>query len=197
MKNSLDSIIIEAEARENAVFSGTPVSRRKFILKPAMIFVIFVVISIFSFTGTLFASQDSLPGETLYPLKRSFEEFKLNIYPENLKGGLHLRFLKNRIDEAEIILAMQNNIDPLLVEELISEIDRQYGSCIQYGCIDPDSEDDILESINSVKNRYQNRFKEDSGINSNGTNKDTEQNNNNRDNNMNQKQGKNSRGNGN
>ena len=93
-----------------------------------MIFLAFIVISVFSFSGTLFASQDSLPGETLYPLKRSFEEFRLNIYPEDFKGGLHLKFLNNRIEEAEILLDMENGTDPAFIEELISEMERQYQS---------------------------------------------------------------------
>jgi hypothetical protein len=158
-KNSLESIISRAGSRDaSEKIAPAALSPGRLILRPAMIFMAFIVISVFSFAGTLFASQESMPGETLYPLKRSFEQFQLNIYPESMKGGLHLRFLGNRINEAEILLAAENGIDPSLIEGLIAEIDRQYRSCSQYDCMDAVHEDDILDSIDSIKNRYRSRY---------------------------------------
>jgi hypothetical protein len=171
-KNSLDSIIAIAKARE--VSEADPTVRippRRLLLRPAMIFIIFIVISVFSFSGTLFASQESMPGETLYPLKRSFESFQLAIYPEGMKGDLHLKFLGNRISEAEILLDAGDEADPLLIEELISDMDRQHRACNQYNCIDPVNEDDIQDSINSIRNRYHKRFGKDSSTGQEGTNK--------------------------
>jgi hypothetical protein len=164
---SLDSIISRAESEEaSEAIAPLPVSPGRLILRPAIIFIAFIVISVFSFTGALFASQESIPGETLYPLKRSFEQFQLNIYPESMKGGLHLRFLGNRIEEAEILLAAENGADLLLIEELISDVDRHYQSCSQYDCIGPGYEDDILDSINSIKNRYRNMYGKETGSDS-------------------------------
>ena len=158
-KHSLESVISRAGSRDaSEKITPAALSLRRLILRPAMIFMAFIVISVFSFAGTLFASQDSIPGETLYPLKRSFEQFQLNIYPESMKGGLHLRFLGNRINEAEILLAAENDIDPSLIDELIVEMDRQYRSCSQYDCMDAVHEDDILDSIDSIKNRYRSRY---------------------------------------
>ena len=163
-KNSLESIISRAGSRDAPEkIAPAEVSPGRLILRPAMIFMAFIVISVFSFAGTLFASQESMPGETLYPLKRSFEQFQLNIYPESLKGGLHLRFLGNRIQEAEILLAAENDIDPSLIDELIVEMDRQYWSCSQYDCMDAVHEDDILDSIDSIKNRYRSRYGKEAG----------------------------------
>jgi len=179
-KNSLDSIISMAKARDvSEASSGIRFSPKRLLLKPAMIFIAFVVISVFSFAGTLFASQESVPGETLYPLKRSFENFQLIVYPEGMKGGLHLKFLGNRIEEAEVLLDSDDAVDPLLIEELISEMDRQYQSCNQYNCLGPDHEDDILDSMNSVKNRYRNRFGEGTGFSNNKSEGGTAQNGNN------------------
>jgi hypothetical protein len=158
-KNGLESIIYRAESLDaSEKIAPAAVPLRKLILRPAMIFMAFIIISVFSFAGTLFASQESIPGETLYPLKRSFEQFQLNIYPEGMKAGLHLRFLGNRIDEAEILLEEENEADPSLIEGLIAEMDSQYRSCSQYDCLDPAHEDDILDSINSIKNRYRSRY---------------------------------------
>ena len=204
-KNSLDSIIARAESRGGLEASRAyepSIPRRRLLLKPAMVFTALIILSLFSFAGTLFASQDSLPGETLYPLKRSFEEFRILIYPEGLKGGLHLRFLNNRLEEAEILLAMDDGIDPEIMEDLISEMERQYKSCKQYNSISPDSEEELLESIDSVKSRYRNRFGKDinngsgvqEGTEKNG--KDNTRGTDSRDNNQNDKGKGDSRGNG-
>ena len=160
-ENSLDLIINRAEKQKRAAgvkpgHSTTPV--RRLILRPAMIFLIIFMLTVFSFSGTLLASQESVPGEALYPLKRSFEDFRLNIYPENLKDGLHLQFLNNRISEADMLLEEENIDDAILLEGLITEIDKQYQMCKQYNCINSGNENILLDSIDSVKNRYHKRY---------------------------------------
>jgi len=160
-ENSLDLIIKRAKKRERIAgirptHSTTPI--RRSILRPAMIFLIIFMLTVFSFSGTLFASQESIPGEALYPLKRSFESFRLNIYPENLKDSLHLQFLNNRINEADTLLEEENDDNVILLEELIIDIDKQYQMCKQYDCINSRNENALLDSIDSVKNRYQKRY---------------------------------------
>ncbi len=160
-ENSLDLIISRTERRERIArakqgHSTTPV--RRLILRPAMIFLLIFMLTVFSFSGTLFASQKSIPGEALYPLKRSFENFRLNIYPENLKDSLHLQFLNNRITEADTLLEEENSNDAILLEKLIIDIDKQYQTCKQYSCINSGNENVFLDSIDSVKNRYQKKY---------------------------------------
>jgi len=160
-ENSLDLIISRAKKRGKItgikpVHSAVPV--RRLVLRPAMIFLLIFMLTVFSFSGTLFASQESIPGEALYPLKRSFENFRLNIYPENLKDGLHLQFLNTRISEADALLEEENNDDAILLEELIIDIDKQYQACKQYNCINSGNENILLDSIDSVKNRYQKKY---------------------------------------
>lgn len=175
-ENSLESIISRADKYERTIAVKTQrniISSRKLILRPAMIFIVFIILSVFSFAGTLFASQDSLPGETLYPLKRSFEDFRVNVYPESFKGNLHLNLLNNRINEAITLLDSENEIDPSLIEELISEMDRHYRMCRNYDCIGSSEEDDYFNLIDNVKTRYHNRYgmgREDSGQGHNGKN---------------------------
>ncbi len=86
-----------------------------------MIFLVFLVLSVFSFSGTLFASQETVPGQVLYPLKKSFESFKLIVYPENQKDDLHFQFLNNRIDEADILLESDGSGADSLMDDLIIE----------------------------------------------------------------------------
>jgi hypothetical protein len=178
-QNSLESIIARAEKHEKTeATQRMMLPSRRLILRPAMIFLVFIILSVFSFAGTLFASQDSLPGETLYPLKRSFEDFRLNVYPDSSKGDLHLKFLNNRIHEANLLLDSENEVDPLLVEDLISEMDKHYQICRNYSCIGSSEEGEFLNLIDRVKTRYQNRYsmeKEDTeqgkhGMNSRGMN---------------------------
>lgn len=171
-KNSLEKIIIEAEKQKKDLKirasskegQRTCLPSKRAVLRPAIIFIIFLVLATFSFAGTLFASQDSIPGQTLYPLKRSFEDFKLNIYPENMKDELHFKFLNNRIDEANILLESEDTDIEAWIENLISEIDKGYQMCKQYRCFISHNEDEILDSIDKVKNRHKDRHGKDSGM---------------------------------
>ena len=131
---------------------------KRLLLKPAMIFLVFLVLAIFSFTGTLFASQDTVPGQVLYPLKRSFEDLKLSVYPESKKDSLHFQFLNNRIDEANTILGSDDHSAGTLVEGLIGEIENEYRMCKQYNCFSTGDEDRVLGSIENIKNRYRYRY---------------------------------------
>ena len=167
-ENSFDKIYDKArkEARderlpENNVESVSPTipARRKFaIFKPAIIFVIFLVIAIFSFSGTIYASQDSVPGQTLYPVKRSFEDFKLIIYPESRKGALHFQYLNNRLSEANILIESDEEGLMALIEDLLLEIDNEYNQCHQYRCFMYENEENMLNQIGDIKNRYHNKF---------------------------------------
>jgi hypothetical protein len=165
-EKSLDLIIEKAEKLQKSHEKESnknfiPVRRK--ILRPAIIFMVFFLIAVFSISGTLFASQNSIPGETLYPVKISFENFRLNIYPENLRDELHLKFLNNRIEEANSLLEYDNGESRLLIEDLIIEIDRRYQLCSNRNYLDPSNCDELVGSIESIKKQYQKRFGQDPG----------------------------------
>ena len=167
-KNSLEQIIGEAKRRERissekaasvaAMKRNKPTAKKRLLLRPAMIFLVFLILTTFSFAGTLFASQETVPGQVLYPVKRSFEDFKLIVYPESKKDGLHFQFLNNRIDEANTLLESGDPDTGIFVEDLIEEIDKEYNMCRQYNCFSTRDEDGILNSINNIKNRYGYRY---------------------------------------
>ncbi len=167
-KNSLDQIIGEAKRRERissekatsaaAMKRNISTTKKRLILRPAMIFLVFLMLTTFSFAGTLFASQETVPGQVLYPLKRSFEDFKLIVYPENKKDGLHFQFLNNRIYEANTLLESDDPDTGIFVGDLIDEIDEEYYTCRQYNCFSTRDEDRILDSINNIKNRFRYRY---------------------------------------
>ncbi len=167
-KNSLAQIIGEAKRREGissekaasaaAMKRNISTTKKRLILRPAMIFLVFLILATFSFAGTLFASQETVPGQVLYPLKRSYEGFKLMVYPENKKDGLHFQFLNNRIYEANTLLESSDPDTGIFVEGLIEEIDKEYYMCRQYNCFSTRDEGSILDSINNIKNSYGHRY---------------------------------------
>ena len=168
-ENSFAQIIGEAKRRGSissektdaiaAIKQSKPGIKKRLLLRPAMIFLVFLVLTVFSFSGTLFASQETVPGQVLYPLKKSFEGFKLIVYPESQKDDLHFQFLNNRIDEAGRLLESDEPDTDILVDDLIIEIDKEYQMCRQYNCFSSRDEESVLNSINKIKTRYRNRHK--------------------------------------
>jgi hypothetical protein len=51
--------------------------------------------------GTSYASQGSLPGELLHPLKLAIEEFRLSVTPEEGETDLNLQFANERVEEVK------------------------------------------------------------------------------------------------
>jgi hypothetical protein len=163
-ESSLDPIIERAEKLQKSPeikSNKNFIPARRKILKPAIIFMVFFLIAVFSISGTLFASQNSIPGETLYPVKISFENFRLNIYPENLRDELHLKFLNNRIEEANTLFDRNHGESRVLIEDLIIEIDRRYQLCRNRNYLDTSNCDALEGSIESIKRQYQKRFGQD------------------------------------
>lgn len=71
-----------------------------------------------SSTGALAASDDSLPGDLLYPVKRSSEQARLfAAAPFSAVGTVHLDIAKTRVEEAAAVAVER----PALVPELVRE----------------------------------------------------------------------------
>ena len=67
--------------------------------------IVTTILSLISGTGAVYASNDALPGDTLYSVKMWIENIQLAIAPEDVDTGLHMRFAEHRIEEAvELIL---------------------------------------------------------------------------------------------
>ncbi len=128
-------------------------------LKPAIVFTSILIVLFFSFAGTLYASQDSLPGENLYPVKRAAENIQLFLWPESRKGQVHFKFLNNRIYEADTLMESEEKNDIELIEELIIEIDKEYYKCKEYNFFTNKNEEGIVYAINDIKNKYKNKYK--------------------------------------
>jgi hypothetical protein len=139
--------------------TAAPYSGRRIpILKPAVVFAMILVVLVFSFAGTVYASQDSLPGENLYVVKRATENVQLFFYPESKKGQLHFRLLNNRIYEADILIKTGQDGDMELIEGLLLEIDEEYNQCKKYSFFKAADEEETITAINDIKNRYRNKY---------------------------------------
>lgn len=79
-----------------------------------------VLALIIASTGTVAASASSLPGETLYPVKRFVEGMQLRLAFEDKRPALHIAFAETRLGEIES-LAEAGHIPPGLVEDLAAE----------------------------------------------------------------------------
>ena len=77
----------------------------------------------FSVTGVMAASQDALPGEFLYPLKRQVEDLRVQILPVHLHDDLATYALGERIQELDE-LAERGDWDRVIV--LAGAIETEY-----------------------------------------------------------------------
>lgn len=169
IKSNLDKIY---ESIKNSTGKDTYISksktaaprpgRRISLLKPAIVFITVLVVAIFSFAGTVYASQDSLPGENLYPVKRAAESIQLFFYPEPKKGQLHFKLLNNRIYEADTLIKSSRDSSIELIEELLLEIDEEYNQCKKYNFFEAgnEEEEETINTINNIKNEYRNKYRQ-------------------------------------
>jgi hypothetical protein len=130
-KDKPDKDIIKSKTA--APYSG----RRISLLKLAVVFTMVLVVLIFSSAGTVYASQDSLPGENLYVVKRAAESVQLFFYPESKKWQLHFKLLNNRIYEADSLIKTGQEGNMELIKELLLEIDEEYSQCKKYNFLKP------------------------------------------------------------
>lgn len=79
-----------------------------------------VLALILASTGTVAASASSLPGETLYPIKRFVEGAQLSLASGDKRPALHIKFAETRLSEIES-LAAEGDIPPGLVQDLATE----------------------------------------------------------------------------
>jgi hypothetical protein len=155
IKNTLDKIYkLSAEKCETSIIKPP---KRNFLFKPAIIFLITIVIIGFSFVGILLASQKSVPSEILYPVKRVVEQFKLYVYPESFMGLLHFDLLNNRLEETNKLI--ESNIsNKKIADNLLSEIEYEYVQSKKYNYFGNQTREQVLNNINSIKSKYQEKY---------------------------------------
>ena len=136
---------------------------RPAFLKPAIVFLSVFIFFSLSFAGTVFASESSLPGEALYSVKRTYEEVQIVFTPHTNEGKLYFNFLNKRIFEADNLLNRDDAINEKVVENLLGEIDYNYGKCLEHKSFGKNDGERIGKHINGLRETFQKRC----GINCN------------------------------
>ncbi len=128
-------------------------------LKPLIIFFSVFIFMSFSFGGILYASEDSIPGDTLYTVKRASENLQLALTPYKYEKTIYLKMLDSRLNEAHIILSQVNFKDNVAVENLIKEIDDTYERCRNRNYLGSYEDEQLQNKIKIVKEQYRKRYK--------------------------------------
>ncbi len=76
------------------------------------------------FVGTGYAAQNSIPGQNLFIVKKSFEQTSLIFTPEAQKPQARLALTEKRLAEAQKVLTDPNN-DPESTKAVLKELNQQ------------------------------------------------------------------------
>jgi len=155
LKSRISNIAGDKETlKRDAAF----VRMRPAYLKPLVIFLgVFIFIS-FSFTGTIYASNDSLPGDTLYSVKRVSESIAVAFTPYKYERSIFLKMLDERLFEADMILNNPEYSNTEATEKLISDIDETFNSCCQRKYLGSESNTYFEERVRHMKEGLHNRY---------------------------------------
>jgi hypothetical protein len=144
------------ELRTQKIRSKKSPAKLRF-LKPSIVFLSVFILLTFSFAGTTFASQKSLPGESLYGMKKTVEVIQLKITPYSKKGEFHLMLLNRRLYEANEILNKSDTKSEIVIK-LLNDIDFQYKKCNEFMSINMNNKEQIDNAISNIKNRCRMKF---------------------------------------
>jgi hypothetical protein len=106
---------IQARPASRPVAARRPVYRRGFAWLAASVVVVFLLIS-----SAVGASAASVPGEFLYPVKRTTEQVRLALAPQEGQVDLHLEFARQRLQELQVVERRGE-----VSEELLTEISAE------------------------------------------------------------------------
>lgn len=83
-------------------------------------------------TGVVQASEKSLPGESLYPVKRSWEHVKYNLaIRDDSKAQLELASAQTRVDELGQLFIQSPTVDPQAIEQAVTDFHKNI-SAVKY-----------------------------------------------------------------
>lgn len=123
---------------------------RSMALQWAFAFVL-VAVLIAATSGVVAASTTSLPGETLYPVKRLSENVQLFLASEQDRPALHVSFAENRLAEIEA-LSERGVVLPDAVQEMATETESALSSIESTPA---DRQAELLERFVALSERQQ------------------------------------------
>jgi hypothetical protein len=156
------------------------ISLRPAFLKPLTVFLSVFVFFSFSFAGTVYASTDTVPGETLYTVKRASESIQIVFTPYDSEGSLYFKFLTRRLNEADVLLQKSDDISLSFAGNLLTDIDFSYGKCLEHKYRGLNDGGKMKGRINKLKEDFNEKCrmqgmgneKQNMGQNGNGQNTD-------------------------
>jgi len=153
---------------------------RPAFLKPLTVFLSVFVFFSFSFAGTVYASTDTVPGETLYTVKRASESIQIAFTPYDREGNLYFKFLTRRLNEADILIQKSDDISLSFAGNLLTDIDYNYDKCLEHKYRGLNDGGKMKGRINKLKEDFNEKCqlqgmgsgKQNMGQNANGQNTD-------------------------
>ena len=144
--------------QKNMVFPRSS-KLKKLFFKPVIIFISTFLFLTFSYTGSVFASENSIPGDILYNIKISAENIQTTFTPASRQGSLHFRFLNRRMREVNIILDKNINITDEEMNNLLEAIDLEFQKCNEYHYLNNQESETLNNEINVIKMETQKRIR--------------------------------------
>ena len=133
-------------AREGIL--DTPSRRRMGRLGRAVLYASFALAA--TTTSILAASQEAVPGELLYPLKRHVESLRVQVLPEHLQDDLAAYELAERMREMAV-LAQRG--DEARLAGLAAIVERDYEAFIEISRVTPGSNSQQLTVLSALMER--------------------------------------------
>ncbi len=129
VQNSPDGKFLNRLFKRRIKPKGTPMNAPRFAFS-AFSALALVLIVLFGGAGTtVYASQASLPGDALYPIKTTFEQTQASLAADAVRrADLYLEFASHRLDEAEQLIE-QGRFDN--IEATTSDFERYVNLAIQ------------------------------------------------------------------
>jgi hypothetical protein len=130
---------------------------RRFLLKFATALLAAVIALVSVSTGVAWAAKDSLPGETLYPVKLASEDLQLSLASDPAaRVGLSLQFAARRAEEIQAMVRDGQSIP----ESVINRMKNHYEQALQQASTaSPEETPGLLEQV-SQQTQTQAQFME-------------------------------------
>lgn len=162
--NSLKDIYLKLKTENLKNTNKIPKKDKQLIMlrpayiKPLVIFLSIFIFTSFSFAGTLYASESSIPGDKLYTFKRFSENIQVVFTPFKYEKVLYLKFLDKRLSEAKTILNNSTYNNEKAAEKLFSDLYDTYKKCHDRKYLDTDKEMQIQSKINEIEEGFRHRY---------------------------------------
>jgi hypothetical protein len=110
---------------ETQLVSRSQLTRFKLAPARAMAFALVILLGLgMTGSGTVYASQTSLPGDVLYPVKTGMENLRISVtLGAAAKANLHLELIQRRIDEATQEMQESRTVNTKALETIKQQLD--------------------------------------------------------------------------